>query len=410
MFENFIGKDGFIWWLGVVERRDDPLKLGRHKVRIFGWHTDDLNLIPTDELPWATIIVSPNNTLSFSAIQEGDYVFGFFQDGMSGQSPVIVGVYANAIQSEQNKTKGFSPQGPTKNVPEMPSGLTKSETTSEPQAFDGFTEPESAANTNYQPVYPYNNVTQTPSGHSFELDDTPTRERVRLQHKSGTFLEMHPNGNEVHKIYGKGYTITLGDHNISIGVDGQTSNKCNIVVHGDVNLNVKGDFTQEVDGDYKLHVKGNYKQTVDKITSVTSVGDMKIVAGAAPGVGAVRISAGDHVFVDSDLNVRGEIMATKITSKTRVDALIGMNAGIAGLVTLGGVSVGSITPPIPGSVYSTLSMISPLVMGTNMVYGTVLMDPTGGPPLMRSLYDSHTHISSAPGIPTLLPVPLMPLP
>ena len=75
MFENFIGKDGFIWWLGVVERRDDPLKLGRHKVRIFGWHTDDLNLIPTDELPWATIIVSPNNTLSFSAIQEGDYVF-----------------------------------------------------------------------------------------------------------------------------------------------------------------------------------------------------------------------------------------------------------------------------------------------------------------------------------------------
>ena len=42
MFENFIGKDGFIWWLGVVERRDDPLKLGRHKVRIFGWHTDEI--------------------------------------------------------------------------------------------------------------------------------------------------------------------------------------------------------------------------------------------------------------------------------------------------------------------------------------------------------------------------------
>ena len=101
----------------------------------------------------------------------------------------------------------------------------------QPIGFDGFTEPESAANTNYQPVYPYNNITQTPAGHSFELDDTPTRERIRLQHRSGTFVEMHPNGDEVHKIYGNGYVITLGDQNISIGIDdGQLAKKLNITV------------------------------------------------------------------------------------------------------------------------------------------------------------------------------------
>ena len=35
---NFIGKS----WIGVVENIDDPLQLGRVKVRIFGYHTEDL--------------------------------------------------------------------------------------------------------------------------------------------------------------------------------------------------------------------------------------------------------------------------------------------------------------------------------------------------------------------------------
>jgi len=38
---NFAGLNGFCWWVGAVEARDDPLGLGRCRVRIFGWHTDD---------------------------------------------------------------------------------------------------------------------------------------------------------------------------------------------------------------------------------------------------------------------------------------------------------------------------------------------------------------------------------
>ena len=88
-----------------------------------------------------------------------------------------------------------------------------------PDAFWGWNEPESAANTDYQPVNPYNHATLTDSGHLLELDDTKTRERIRVMHRSNTFIEMHPNGDEVHKIWGDGYYITLGEHNISIGVD-----------------------------------------------------------------------------------------------------------------------------------------------------------------------------------------------
>ena len=39
--QNFMGMDGFIWFTGVVEDRDDPSKLGRVRVRCVGHHTDD---------------------------------------------------------------------------------------------------------------------------------------------------------------------------------------------------------------------------------------------------------------------------------------------------------------------------------------------------------------------------------
>ena len=72
--DNFIGKDGFNWWVGVVENRIDPLQMGHCQVRIFGYHTEDKSLIPTDALPWAPCISSPNASQSFSTPKEGDYV------------------------------------------------------------------------------------------------------------------------------------------------------------------------------------------------------------------------------------------------------------------------------------------------------------------------------------------------
>ena len=49
------GKNGFIWWVGFVEDRMDPLKLGRLKVRCVGWDADNKMQLPTDALPWAQV-------------------------------------------------------------------------------------------------------------------------------------------------------------------------------------------------------------------------------------------------------------------------------------------------------------------------------------------------------------------
>jgi len=89
---GFMGMDGFYWWIGVVENREDPLKIGRVQVRIFGWHTPDLKLIPSKDLPWAHPILPGNNYDNFKTPKEGAYIFGFFFDGPSGQFPGYLGV------------------------------------------------------------------------------------------------------------------------------------------------------------------------------------------------------------------------------------------------------------------------------------------------------------------------------
>jgi len=50
---QFMGFDGFIWFQGVVESREDPLYLGRMKVRILGIHSENKSDLPTKDLPWA---------------------------------------------------------------------------------------------------------------------------------------------------------------------------------------------------------------------------------------------------------------------------------------------------------------------------------------------------------------------
>ncbi len=104
------------WWIGVVEDRDDPLKLGRCRVRIFGLHTDDVSELPTIDLPWA-VPMQPINSAAISGKGiapvgpvEGTWVVGWFLDGEDMQQPMMIGTIAGyerpnplcAIQSQRS--------------------------------------------------------------------------------------------------------------------------------------------------------------------------------------------------------------------------------------------------------------------------------------------------------------------
>lgn len=89
---NFMGSNGFVWFVGEVEDRIDPLGLGRVRVRIFGRHTDDKALLPTEDLPWAQSLFSMNVSKIWQPPSIGDWVVGFFFDGESAQFPVVMGI------------------------------------------------------------------------------------------------------------------------------------------------------------------------------------------------------------------------------------------------------------------------------------------------------------------------------
>lgn len=122
MSSNYYVQNNVIW-MGVVENTKDPLKMGRVQVRIFGVHTDNLNLIPTEDLPWALSSHSTNNSKSFSSLLEGDHVIGYFPDGIASQAPIILGVIPGVMTKAWDTTKGFSPQSKDPVKTDKPDGL-----------------------------------------------------------------------------------------------------------------------------------------------------------------------------------------------------------------------------------------------------------------------------------------------
>ena len=118
---NFLGRDGFKWWVGQVAPEEVQGKQingggwgNRIKVRILGYHPDDDIELKNDELPWAQVLMSPEsgsgkgNKNRPVRITPGDNVLGFFLDGDNAQQPVILGVFGNTPQSQAVQTESYT--------------------------------------------------------------------------------------------------------------------------------------------------------------------------------------------------------------------------------------------------------------------------------------------------------------
>ena len=124
---NFIGKDGFRWWIGQVApeaaQGDQLNQIGntwgcRMKVRIYGYHPADITELKDEDLPWAQVLLSSQggsgkaNRARSIRIAPGDTVMGFFLDGDDAQLPVILGIFANTgpyYASDEEYKSPFQP-------------------------------------------------------------------------------------------------------------------------------------------------------------------------------------------------------------------------------------------------------------------------------------------------------------
>ena len=383
----FMGQDGFSWFVGVVEDRNDPLRLGRVRVRCLGFHTSDLRELPTTDLPWAHVmhpVTDPSmqgmgSTPSF--LVEGSWIVGFFRDTQEKQQPLIIGSLPGIPDEAADNRYGFNdPRGPTSEQVEyagdvwngpypvdgedstMPSGHETGESdtnrlaqgsTSEThqslinrrlQRLRGdpaplpINEPKDAADKTGIPTatkpylksvsdaavdetrgfwnepdpksikknanpyvssqYPYNHVHESESGHIHEIDDSPNHERLFTQHTSGTFEEIHPNGNKVVKVIGDNYEIVMG--------------RSNVYITGDVNITTKGTVRELIKGDYHLEVEGNYTQKIHKNQLV------KIGAGVSGGNREEEIRGNHAQQINGDRKTRITGLDDTIIEKSRL--------------------------------------------------------------------------------------------
>ena len=251
----------------------------------------------------------------------------------------------------------------------------------------GWTEPESPASLKFPPKYPFNRITQTPSGHMFEMDDTPGGERIRIHHRSGTFTEMHPNGDEVHKIYGDGYEIITKNKNVLI------SGVCNITINGDSLLHVKGNRKELIDGNYSIVVKGDYSLVGQQTVTLSSKDKVSLKAD-------LLSLKTDTMNISGDLNVDGALEAYTIGT-VRLDARAGIGCGIG---DPGNPLKGRLPTPPTGifsatTITALLSVAAPL--GTFGIMNAVLMTDT----VNTALHNCHFHVGFKG--PTGPPIPKM---
>ena len=344
MNDKFLGFNGFIWFVGVVEGRNDPTYTGRLKVRALGHHTGNKEILPTADLPWAHVMLPVTAAgitglgQSPSGLVEGSWVLGYFRDGNTRQEPVILGSLPGRPSELANTSKGFyDPNGVYPKYKDEPDvnrlavnnkdnphlALTLRQSTritgvatadfNPTTAADGSTIEGSDGDTFDQPAipysaaYPFNHVYESESGHIREYDDTTGNERIHERHRTGTSYEIGPLGTRTDIIKGDHFTILTNDNKVSIGGDSDIS------IDGRHKIYINKSNTANNHYDIQVGTGANVNIQVDSgdVNIVTVQGKMNLNSG-----GDFNLKVAGNMTVDVLGNKTETIEGTKVSNTT----------------------------------------------------------------------------------------------
>lgn len=210
------------WFQGTIVDVDDPQKMGRVKVRELIGHSLEAN----SNLFWCHVVMPPTgaNAKGIGTAAVGlnldSKVLGFRVDS---KLSYIMGSFPYAVDNSNHSVSSYA-RG---NGPVQKDYITQ------------LGEKE----TEYAAKYPHNNTITTKGGHVLELDDTPKAERIHIYHKSGSYVEIFPDGSIVTKSMKDSTSVTMNDHAISV-VKGDlqivaNEGKIQITSDGDIDLVTK---------------------------------------------------------------------------------------------------------------------------------------------------------------------------
>ena len=278
MIEQF---NTFVWWQGRVEDRDDPLEIGRCRVRILGFHSQDKGEIPVDGLPWAYPAMPINSRPGDPPIGPviGTWVMGFFRDGSDAQEPVMTHIIDSGYKTEDDPAPSESApswggkreisideintnrlaRGETGDTYVATSEASVVETVGRPNTAGTIVEPTDiqTPDLGYDASYPHNKVEESQSGHVTEVDDTPGSERLSKVHSSGTLEVIKSNGDRVVKIIGEDFELVVGD-------------KKTLKVKGDLNIDADGDINFKSGGTIRFESAMQFRVKAPLATQIES--------------------------------------------------------------------------------------------------------------------------------------------
>lgn len=205
------------WFQGTVVDIDDPLKMGRLKVKeLIGHDKEDPN-----NLFWCHVIMPPTGAnakgigVSAVGMNKDSKVFGF---RVNSKLSYIIGSFPYAVDDNNHslsrQARGIAP------------------------VKKDYLEELGEKKSEYAAKYPHNKTITTESGHVLELDDTPKAERIHVYHKSGAYVEIFPDGSIVTKSMKDSVSVTMNDHSISV-VKGDLQIVAN---EGKIQINSDGDI------------------------------------------------------------------------------------------------------------------------------------------------------------------------
>ncbi len=197
---NFIGRDGFRWWIGQIppidawENQANGGGWGnRYKVRIMGYHPYSTAELPDDDLPWAGVLLPPGtgtgsgNVSKTVKFNPGDVVVGFFLDGDDGQIPMIMGSFGNSVYAAKNgeQIPFGSFTGRTKYMPKASASVLKATETNDanaksqqsPQNLSPADAQSKANNANYSAAS--GAVIPLPTGTADSKNESPTQKALK---------------------------------------------------------------------------------------------------------------------------------------------------------------------------------------------------------------------------------------
>ena len=269
-----------VWFLGVVEDINDPEKLNRVRVRSIAFHSEDKAMVPSDALPWASVI-SGTSKMSAPMVLPGDWVVGFFLDAHEAQQPIVLGSFDGITPATKDSSVGFNdPSGvyPKRTSVATTSPLARGEDLDGVLAYRKGSVAPGEPVTPAAPVYPHNHVMETDALNIIELDDTPGAERVHIFHKSGTFYEVHPDG-------------TLVVRSVADAYEACIKNKT-IYAAGDVTIQAVGNLNLAATGDLKISAGGSLKLAAGGSIDIGAGGKGSFVAGGALDLNGSKVNTG----------------------------------------------------------------------------------------------------------------------